>query len=148
MVARRPAAIGCRVLNEKALTKYRFPRFHCSFRWKNRSFYLFKMSALSAITRKKKRAAVTFLILSAVSEHLKAGRTQSCYVRQLNIRRKENGECPDLIQEMHLIVLHYKRESPLTTSLQFIFLRGVKNSACKLQFFCKRELQTFLWRML
>ena len=61
------------------------------------------MSALSVITKKKKRAAVTFLILSAVSEHLKARRTQSCHVRQLNIRRKENGEYHDLIQEMRLI---------------------------------------------
>ena len=68
---------------------------------------------------KKKRAAVTFMILSAVSEHLKAGRTRPCYVRQLNIRRKENGEYHDLIQEMRLIVLHYKREFQLATSLQF-----------------------------
>ena len=61
------------------------------------------MSALSVITKKKKRAAVTFLILSAVSEHLKAGRTRSCYVRQLNIRCKENVAYHDLIQEMRLI---------------------------------------------
>ena len=122
MLARRPAAVGCRVLTEKARTEYRFPRFHCSFRWKNRFFYLFKMSALSAITRKKKRAAVTFLILSAVSEHLKAGLTRSCYVRQLNIRRQRKWGYHDLIQEMRLIVLHYTREFPLATNLQFFFI--------------------------
>ena len=63
------------------------------------------MSALSVVTKNKKRVAVTFMILSAVSEHLKAGRTRPCYVRQLNIRRKENGEYHDLIQEMRLIDL-------------------------------------------
>ena len=61
------------------------------------------MSALSVITKKKKRTAVIFLLLSAVCEHLNAGPTRSCYVRQLNIRRKENGENHDLIQEMRLI---------------------------------------------
>ena len=100
------------------------------------------MPALSVITKKKKRAA--FLILSAVSEHLKAGWTRYCYVRQLNIRRKENGEYHDLIQEMRLIVLHYKREFPLATSLQFFFLRGAKNSACKLQFFLQERIADFL----
>ena len=65
-------------------------------------FLLFvqNVSSVRNYQKEKKRAALTFLTLSAVSEHLKAGRTWSCYVRQLNIRRKENGEYHDLIQEM------------------------------------------------
>ena len=43
-----------------------------------------------------------------------------------------------------LAVLYYKREFPLATSLQFFFLRGAKNSACKLQFFLQERIADFL----